>query len=188
MHSLGAKVGLSPTATRQPVLGKAGPEPIENPGQIVRGSFAPRCHRDARTDLFIAVTYRYSTRTRDDVDILPLTALRPVNARPDQRCSCNGSEHDVSNQHQERTRRVVLRSGLAAVGGVVAAGAARAASMPQRLAQEKIAQAQVQYQNTPKDAQQCDKCVNWEAPNACKIVAGTIAPQGWCIAFAPKSG
>ncbi|MFO1027917.1 MAG: hypothetical protein U1E70_22290 [Acetobacteraceae bacterium] len=60
--------------------------------------------------------------------------------------------------------------------------------MPQRLAQEKIAQAQVQYQNTPKDAQQCDKCVNWEAPNACKIVAGTIAPQGWCIAYAPKSG
>lgn len=94
----------------------------------------------------------------------------------------------MSRQHQERTRRVVLKAGLAAMGGVVAAGASQAASHPARLAQDKIAQAQVQYQASPKDGQQCDKCVNWEAPSGCKIVAGTIAAQGWCIAFAPKSG
>ncbi|MFL5254091.1 MAG: hypothetical protein ACJ8AI_14570 [Rhodopila sp.] len=77
---------------------------------------------------------------------------------------------------------------MTAVGGVAAAATAQAAPSGQRLAQDKIAQAQVQYQTTPKDGQQCDKCVNWEAPNSCKIVAGTILPQGWCIAFAPKSG
>jgi hypothetical protein len=93
----------------------------------------------------------------------------------------------VSRPNDEKTRRDVLKAGLAAAGGVVAAaGAASAASSGQRFAQDKIAPAQVQYQPTPKDGLRCDKCVNWEAPNACKIVSGTIAPEGWCIAFAPK--
>jgi hypothetical protein len=43
----------------------------------------------------------------------------------------------------------------------------------------------VQYQTTPKDGNRCDACVNWEAPNGCKIVSGKIEPTGWCIAFAP---
>jgi hypothetical protein len=75
------------------------------------------------------------------------------------------------------TRRQIVRAGLATVGGVVAVSAR---------AQEKIAQAQVQYQTTPKDGNKCSTCVNFVAPNACKIVAGTISPEGWCIAFAPK--
>ena len=91
----------------------------------------------------------------------------------------------MSVPQDNKTRRSVLRAGLAAVGGVVVAGGARAAAGSQ-LAQDKIAPAQVQYQTTPKDGQQCDKCVNWVAPNACKIVSGTIAPTGWCLAFAPK--
>jgi len=95
----------------------------------------------------------------------------------------------VSVSNENKTRRLVLKAGLAAVGGVAAAGAAHAAGAgAQRLAQDKIAPAAVQYQATPKDGQRCDKCVNWEAPNACKIVSGTIAPEGWCIAFAPKEG
>jgi len=99
---------------------------------------------------------------------------------------------DVTRPHDEQaTRRRILKAGLAAVGGVVAAGAAQAAETaatpkPLKLADEKIAQAQVQYQTSPKDGQKCSLCVNWEAPNACKIVAGTIAPEGWCIAYAPK--
>ena len=80
---------------------------------------------------------------------------------------------------EDATRRQILRAGLAVAGGVVAAsGGAKA--------QEKIAQNQVQYQKMPKDGNKCDMCVNWEAPNACKIVAGTIDPNGWCIAYAPK--
>jgi hypothetical protein len=58
----------------------------------------------------------------------------------------------------------------------------------QKLAQEKIAQNLVQYQTSPKDGAKCNLCVNWVEPNACKIVAGTINPEGWCVAFAPKSG
>jgi hypothetical protein len=75
------------------------------------------------------------------------------------------------------TRRRIMRAGLAAVGGIMAVSAQ---------AQDKIAQAQVQYQTTPKDGNKCSTCVNFEAPAACKIVAGSISPNGWCIAYGPK--
>jgi hypothetical protein len=29
--------------------------------------------------------------------------------------------------------------------------------------------------------------VNFVAPNACKVVSGTILPNGWCVAYAPKA-
>jgi hypothetical protein len=45
----------------------------------------------------------------------------------------------------------------------------------------------VQYQKMPKGDQQCSKCAQFVAPNACQIVDGTIVPDGWCIAFAPKT-
>jgi High potential iron-sulfur protein len=80
-------------------------------------------------------------------------------------------------KHDEATRRQILRAGLAVVGGAVAVGSAQA--------QDKIAQTMVQYQDTPKDGNKCDTCVNWEAPNSCKIVSGKISPNGWCIAYAP---
>jgi hypothetical protein len=31
----------------------------------------------------------------------------------------------------------------------------------------------------------CDKCVQFLPPNACKIIEGTISPQGWCRVFGP---
>jgi hypothetical protein len=79
------------------------------------------------------------------------------------------------------TRRGVMRTGLGLVAGTAMAGAARAQD-------QKIGQALVQYQKTPKNGQECDACVNWVAPNGCKIVEGTIEPKGWCVAFAPKEG
>ncbi len=82
------------------------------------------------------------------------------------------------------SRRDMLRTGAmvaAGLAGVAAASSARAQD-------EKIAQELVQYQNTPKDGQECDKCAQWVDPNACKIVAGTINPKGYCVAYAPKDG
>ena len=79
------------------------------------------------------------------------------------------------------SRRDALKAGLTFVG-VGAVGLAARTS----LAQEKLAQNMVQYQETPKDGAECDKCVNFQAPSACTIVAGTINPKGWCVAFAPK--
>ncbi|MDP9096976.1 MAG: high-potential iron-sulfur protein [Pseudomonadota bacterium] len=81
----------------------------------------------------------------------------------------------------DRNRRAALR-GLVGVG--IAAVAARTA-----VAQDqKLPQATVQYQDMPKDGNECDKCVNWVAPNQCTIVTGNISPKGWCVAYAPKEG
>ncbi len=89
-------------------------------------------------------------------------------------------DKDAATRQTEHTatRRRMLRAGLVAFGGIVAAAGASA--------QEKIAPAMVQYQTMPKDGNKCSTCVNFEAPAACKIVSGTINPNGWCIAFAPK--
>ena len=75
------------------------------------------------------------------------------------------------------SRRTVLQAGLF----VLAAGATGGA-----LAETKIAQNLVQYQNEPKGTQECDQCMHFVPPDACKVVAGKISPTGWCAAFAPK--
>lgn len=80
------------------------------------------------------------------------------------------------------SRRILLRTGLA---GVAAAATALASGQAQ--AQAKIAPAMVQYQLTPKDGHKCADCAQFVAPASCKIVDGTIHPDGWCIAFAAKS-
>ncbi len=87
------------------------------------------------------------------------------------------------NRDTPTTRRCMMRATLGIVAGTAAIATAGAA-----VAQEKLARNLVQYQDTPKDGAECDKCVNWVAPNACKIVDGAIAPKGWCVAYAPKEG
>ena len=84
----------------------------------------------------------------------------------------------------DRDRRAALRGLVGAGIGV----AALAAGTRPAAAQEKLAQNIVQYQDQPKDGNECDKCVNWVAPNQCTIVAGNISPKGWCVAYAPKEG
>jgi hypothetical protein len=83
------------------------------------------------------------------------------------------------NNTAPASRRTVLKTGLSAF----AAGLAAASSAQ---AQDKLAQNLVQYQGTPKDGHMCINCAQFVAPNACKVVAGEIKPQGWCVAFAPK--
>jgi hypothetical protein len=75
-------------------------------------------------------------------------------------------------------RRRLLQAGVVAI----VAGIGSRAS-----AQQKIAPNLVQYQDKPKNGQQCDGCLQFEAPASCKIVEGKISPSGWCAAFSPKS-
>jgi hypothetical protein len=75
-----------------------------------------------------------------------------------------------------------------AVGGAVgAAGAATiiAASPNRAAAAPKISQKAVNYQDHPDGDKRCDKCVQFQPPNACKVVDGTISPQGSCRIFMP---
>lgn len=94
----------------------------------------------------------------------------------------NVKETDMSiNQDGGASRRGFIQAGLGlmAVAGVAATARAQ---------DEKLAQNLVQYQAMPKDGAKCSGCVNWIDPGACKIVAGKIDPNGWCVAYAPKEG
>jgi hypothetical protein len=81
------------------------------------------------------------------------------------------------------SRRGILRGAAIAAGGVIAASTLAI----EPAAAGKMAQAAAGYQATPKDGNQCSNCALFEAPSSCRIVDGTIAPEGWCRFFAKKS-
>ena len=86
----------------------------------------------------------------------------------------------------ETSRRQLIRRATVLVGaaGLVGAGLAprRAFAAPAKT-DPKV----VSYQATPKGDARCELCANWQAPNACKLVAGPISPSGWCSLFARKT-
>lgn len=87
----------------------------------------------------------------------------------------------TNDDRSPTSRRTVLRAGMGLVAGAAVAGAAHAADAP-----PKLAKSVVMYQDSPKNGQKCSECVHFVAPSSCKIVEGTISPNGWCGAFAPK--
>jgi hypothetical protein len=89
--------------------------------------------------------------------------------------------NDSQNGCERISRRFVLTGTALALGAVAAGTAATCAR-----AQQKVSQADAKYQAQPKDGQQCDGCVQFQAPNACKLVDGNIAAAGWCQLFAAK--
>jgi hypothetical protein len=78
----------------------------------------------------------------------------------------------------DSTRRAMLQGVL--VAALAATFTARAE------AQQKASQKMVNYQQTPKGDQECDKCLHFVPPDSCKMVEGKINPKGWCSLFAPK--
>ena len=84
---------------------------------------------------------------------------------------------DHTNQ-RAMSRRTVLIAGAGAGSLLLGATQANAA---------KLAQSAVKYQATPKDGKRCDGCNLFVAPNACKSVAGDIAPSGWCALWVKKA-
>ncbi|MBL8658756.1 MAG: hypothetical protein JNM75_03255 [Rhodospirillales bacterium] len=73
------------------------------------------------------------------------------------------------------SRRSLLRAAALLAAGALGTGAARASRAEARLPQD-----QVSYQNAPKGDKRCKDCVNFEGQNSCRVVAGTISPDGWC--------
>jgi hypothetical protein len=105
-------------------------------------------------------------------------------------------------------RRIVLRGALAVGCGLClpiallgcdskkaadASGAAPAASPAgsadsAAAAAKKVPPASVQYQAHPKGEQKCSICANFIAEsNTCKLVEGSINPEGWCVLWAKKA-
>ena len=73
-------------------------------------------------------------------------------------------------------RRVALLAGAALTATVVRNNDA--------LAQAKEA---MKYQDKPSGDKQCSNCLQFVAPNGCKVVDGTVSPSGYCIAWVKKS-
>jgi hypothetical protein len=80
------------------------------------------------------------------------------------------------------TRRAYSR------GAATSPGAAAAATIiPIKVAYaQKADKKSMQYQDSPKNGQECDQCTYFQAPNKCGIVEGDISPKGWCVAFNAK--
>ena len=77
--------------------------------------------------------------------------------------------------------RGVLSSRHALALGAVAGGAAATRA---RAAEDQPGRRQVSA--AAEGGQQCDDCVHFQAPNACKLVQGNIGPSGWCQLLPPK--
>jgi len=79
-------------------------------------------------------------------------------------------------------RRAVLQiaAGWAGTAAILAAAPDTANGAP------KISKAAVAYQDHPDGDKRCDKCVQFQPPDACKMVEGPINPQGSCRIFMPQ--
>jgi len=76
------------------------------------------------------------------------------------------------------SRRSLLR-GATAAAGILGATSNLAKAQP------KISKVAVNYQDHPDGDKRCDKCAQFQPPDACKMVDGTISPQGSCRIFVP---
>ena len=71
-------------------------------------------------------------------------------------------------------RRQFVRA-LAATTGVIWLQAGKAEVKPRQ------PKDQVAYQDTPAaNGDRCQMCTFFEAPGGCKVVDGSIKPEGWC--------
>jgi hypothetical protein len=94
----------------------------------------------------------------------------------------------INNEHHglDISRRRLLRAAtfVAAIGAVAGAGLAATSAA----AGSKFSQAAAKYQPTPKGANRCANCSLYESAGNCKVVEGAVAPNGWCMLYAPKAG
>lgn len=92
---------------------------------------------------------------------------------------------DSKTLKEEISRRSLLK-GMPAVAGIVVSFGAVA--LPEAaMAQTKLSHEVAKYQDMPKNGQECSTCLQFMPPNACKIVASPISPQGWCQFYAKKT-
>ncbi len=73
---------------------------------------------------------------------------------------------------------------------MLSAAAVPVVFMPRQAAAAKndALRAALKYQDSPKDGNECDKCLHWKAPGSCAILPGDteISPTGWCSAYVKK--
>ena len=73
-------------------------------------------------------------------------------------------------------RRTLIRAALS--GGILGL-----AIPPAAAAQQKMSQADAEYQDGPKNGLTCAACTLFRGPRSCEAVEGDISPNGWCKFF-----
>jgi hypothetical protein len=88
----------------------------------------------------------------------------------------------MSGEPAARSTQFSRRSLL---GGAMGALGILTATPNSATAQPKISKAAVNYQDHPDGDKRCEKCVQFQPPDACKVVEGAVSPQGSCRIFVP---
>jgi hypothetical protein len=86
--------------------------------------------------------------------------------------------------HPKFSRRSLLKSAAALAGAATCAGMT---SNREAWAQAKASKDAMKYQDKPKGDQKCSNCLQFVAPDSCKVVEGKISPDGYCIAWVKKA-
>lgn len=86
----------------------------------------------------------------------------------------------------ERRRLLAQGVGLALAGAAPVLWSSRARAA-------KVSKSAMAYRNSPYNGQSCSGCIGFQpganaaAAGSCSVVAGSISPHGYCIAFSPKA-
>ncbi len=91
----------------------------------------------------------------------------------------------MPDERRSWSAQLSRRSLLQGAAGAAGAATIIAASPNLTAAAPKISKKAVNYQDHPDGDKRCDKCVQFQPPDPCKVVDGTINPQGSCRIFAP---
>lgn len=89
------------------------------------------------------------------------------------------------------SRRSLLKGAASLAGIAVAAPLALTSTSAE--AGSKVSKAAMQYRDKPNGTKECSTCMQFipgKTPSGhgtCKVVAGSISPHGYCIAWTPKS-
>jgi hypothetical protein len=82
------------------------------------------------------------------------------------------------------SRRALLQGAAGTAGAaMILGGTPNSASAVVKLSQKVVA-----YQEHPNGEKRCGKCLQFQPPNACKIVDGAVSPEGYCRFFVPVAG
>jgi hypothetical protein len=79
------------------------------------------------------------------------------------------------------SRRSLLQHAAGATSTATILGACRMATAAPKISKQAVA-----YQDHSEGDKRCDKCLQFQPPDACKLVEGAISPQGSCRIFVAR--